>query len=200
MSEYEYSDEESSDEEIRERREQNQRRERTVFALRQVQSQTSERNAERIIHRLGDCGICLGKKIHCFKIEPNTTIVPEALGTAEEKLQHVDEDEEQRERIDTSMDRNKFIIALTYISKRKCLELQCGHSFHWACIYRWIHATFIRNPNVPPKCPICRAIIHESIYTSFGIPSKDAALLALPEFEEYDEEAWNNNLLGGRRR
>lgn len=196
MSDYEYSDESSTDEEIRERRERNQRRDRAIFALRQVQNQTTDRNAGRILDRLDDCVICRGKKINCMRIEPNTTIVPEALGDAEVKQSRVIEDDERREVIDTFVERQKYSTALTYIAKRKCLQLECTHTFHWACIYRWIYATFTRNPNFPPKCPLCRNVIRESIYTSFGIPSKQAAINALPEFEEYNEDAWNGNLLG----
>ena len=41
-------------------------------------------------------------------------------------------------------------ICLNIVGKRKC-KTECGHSFHYKCIYKWI----LNNDN----CPLCRTVI-----------------------------------------
>ena len=214
MSDYEYSDDESQEElrnlpdeereRILEEQERAERREemrqRKIANLRRAVAETANRNAKRILDTLDDCAICKEKKFNCVKLNPLTTMVPEGTGSEELKRGLVFEDDSNRDVAVESLERREYRRALDFISKRKCIGLECNHTFHWGCIYMWANTNFRSNPNVKPKCPLCRTTISENVYITFGIPTQASLIQDLPEWEEYDPAAWQQNLLGGRRR
>ena len=214
MSEYEYSDDDSQEElrnlpdeereRILEEQERAERREelrqRKVANLRRAAAETANRNAKRVLDTLENCAICLDKKFNCVQLQPQSTMVPEGTGSDELRQGLIYEDDSNRDIALHSYENREYRRALDYISKRKCIGLQCRHTFHWGCIYRWANTNFRTYPNVLPKCPECRATITENIFTTFGIPTQASLIAALPEWQEYDPAAWQQNLLGGRRR
>lgn len=163
-SEYQYSDYESSSEEESRKRpridEEVQRRMNVISQLRGVERDTEERNALRTLQGLDVCVICMEKKIDCMR---PTSVVPMDMFS-------VDRDEGNR--ANQALYSGNPVQLLKYTRLRRCIQLECPHSFHWGCMYKWIKKSSEdyrqRLTNNPPHCPICRTRISEGMIARIG--------------------------------
>lgn len=203
MSEYEYSDYESSSDESRKRPrldEEVQRRMNVISQLRGVERDTTERNAQRILQGADMCTICMEKKLDCKRL---TSQVPQ-----NEYSLSLDDARKANQVAHIS----KPVELLKWTRLRVCVELQCGHSFHWGCIFKWIEKSAEdlrqRISNDQPSCPLCRTEISELTKSRIGyVPPvlannveefQDPALFGLDDgFQAYNPADFQG---GGRRK
>ena len=189
---YVYSDESSSEEERSPKRirldENAIRREGVIRQLRAEEAATRKRNARRVLATLDNCSICMQKHINCrVPTAPMHTVDP-ALDRIRDsahiamQTQH-ESDPEQLLRV---------------TRQRDCVQLACGHSFHWGCIYTWMDKSARDFANrmseqETPQCPMCRANIVNPIrgYIGFTVPVVDEG--------EFQDPALFG-LMGGTRR